>query len=107
MVSGRFVAPQDANGAVMNELSRISLEDVVEALAERVKLKLSDRLNDRGRGIIQRLLTVTEAARYLGRSKASVQHMVSAQTLPVVRSGRRVFLDIRELDGWIEQNREG
>ncbi len=56
--------------------------------------------------IAPRLLTVEQAATYLGRSKASVQHMVSAGRLPIVRADRRVFLDVRDLDTWIEQNKE-
>jgi hypothetical protein len=32
--------------------------------------------------------------------------MVSAGRLPIVRADRRVFLDVRNLDAWIEQNKE-
>lgn len=51
-------------------------------------------------------MTVEQAATYLGRTKEAVQHMVAARKLPVVRDGRRVFLDIHELDRWIGQNTE-
>jgi len=54
-----------------------------------------------------RLLTVEQASRYIGRSKHAVEHMVSAGRLPVVRDGRRVLLDVRDLDGWIEDRKEG
>ena len=53
-----------------------------------------------------RLLTVEEAATYLGRTKGSVQHLVADGGLPVVRSDRRVFLDIQDLDRWIERNKQ-
>ena len=53
----------------------------------------------------KRLLTVEEAAAYLGRTKEAVQHLIAAAKLPVVKSDRRVFLDIRDLDIWIEQNK--
>ena len=56
------------------------------------------------RGIGPRLLSVKDAAEYLGRSKASLQHMISSGALPIVRFDRRVFLDIRALDTWIDQN---
>ena len=60
-----------------------------------------------GRGAVRpRLLTVEQAAVYMGRSKAAVQHMVAGKRLPVVRDRHRVFLDIRELDRWIESNTE-
>ena len=32
--------------------------------------------------------------------------MTAARKLPTVRDGRRVFVDIRELDRWIERNTE-
>jgi excisionase family DNA binding protein len=50
---------------------------------------------------------VEQAAVYLGRSKAAVQHMIQAGTLPVVRDGRRVFLDVHELEKWIAKNSQG
>ena len=43
-----------------------------------------------------------QAATYLGRSKASVQHLISDGASPVVRHDRRVFLDVRDLDRWID-----
>ena len=56
--------------------------------------------------VTPRLLTVEQAASYLGRTKASVQHMVSSGRLPVVKADRRVFLDVRDLDFWINQNKQ-
>ena len=91
----------------MNAFSGISLENLVDALADRVTARLADRLKERDRGIGARLLSVKQAAEYLGRSKTSVQHMIGAGALPVVRSDRRVFLDVRELDKWIDRNRRG
>jgi hypothetical protein len=57
--------------------------------------------------VTPRLLTVEQAASYLGRTKASVQHMVvSSSRLPVVKADRRVFLDVRDLDFWINQSNQ-
>ena len=44
-----------------------------------------------------RLLTVEQAAIYVGRTKEAVQHMVSSGKLPTVRSDRRVFIDVQDL----------
>jgi len=52
------------------------------------------------------LLTVEQAAAYLGRTKEAVQHLIAERKVPVVRADRRVFLDARDLDQWIEQNKE-
>jgi excisionase family DNA binding protein len=48
------------------------------------------------------LLTVEEAAKYLGRSARAVRHLIATGSLPVVREGRSIRLDRRELDRWIE-----
>lgn len=53
-----------------------------------------------------RLLTVKEAAAYIGRSEQAVQHMIHKRELVVVRKGRRVHLDRGDLDRWIEANKE-
>jgi excisionase family DNA binding protein len=52
-----------------------------------------------------RLLTVKEAAAYIGRSEQAVQHMIHNRELVVVRKGRRVHRDRGDLDRWIEANK--
>ncbi len=42
---------------------------------------------------------------YLGRSDWSVRHLIWGGNLPFVRSGRRVHLDVRDMDAYIEQNK--
>jgi excisionase family DNA binding protein len=51
------------------------------------------------------LLTVKQAAVSLGRSEQSIQHLIFQRELPVVRVGRRVHLDRRDLDAWIQRNK--
>jgi excisionase family DNA binding protein len=51
------------------------------------------------------LLNVKEAAVYIGRSEQAIQHLIFLKELPVVRVGRRVHLDRRDLDAWIEKNK--
>jgi excisionase family DNA binding protein len=59
------------------------------------------------RGNVQpALFTVKQAAVYLGRSEQAVQHLVFNRELPVVRVGRRVHLDRRDLDAWITKNKD-
>lgn len=52
-----------------------------------------------------RLLTVREAAIYLGRSIPSIRELVWSGSLPVVRVGRRIHFDILDLNRWIEENK--
>jgi excisionase family DNA binding protein len=91
----------------MSSLSSFDLETLLNSFADRVGARLADQLKGRGRGLEPRLLSVKEAAGYLGRSMASLRHMIADGGLPIVRSDHRVFLDIRELDKWIDENRQG
>ena len=85
-----------------------SLDAILNAFSDLLAGKVAERLTGSGREggkIRKRLLTVEEAAVYLGRSKEAVQHLIAAGKLPTVKSDRRVFLDIKDLDQWIEQSK--
>jgi excisionase family DNA binding protein len=92
----------------MDGKAQATFESILDALASAVAVKLRADLNGTGGStvVMPRLLCVDQAAAYLGRSKEAVQHMVASGKIPVVRSDRRVFLDIRDLDAWIEQNKQ-
>jgi excisionase family DNA binding protein len=84
----------------------IDIEGLLDSLAERLAVKMRDKLAENGSSLTKsRLLTVEQAAVYLGRTKEAVEHLTGASKLPVVRSDRRVFLDVRDLDRWIETNK--
>lgn len=46
----------------------------------------------------KRLYTIPEAAEYLGRTPWAIREMIWKGKLPAVRDGRRVLLDIQDLD---------
>jgi excisionase family DNA binding protein len=94
----------------MHDLAPVTLDSIIESLASAVAAKLRGHSGGSehagSSSIAPRLLSVNQAAVYLGRSKEAVQHMVAARKLPVVRDGRRVLLDVQELDRWIEHSTE-
>ena len=53
----------------------------------------------------KRLLSIPEGGAYLGRTTWAVREMIWAGKLPIVRDGRRILLDIDDLDKWINQNK--
>jgi len=53
----------------------------------------------------KRLYTVPQAAEYLGRSPWAVRSMIWSGKLPAVRDGKRVLVDVYDLDHWIEHNK--
>lgn len=56
-------------------------------------------------GVKARLLTIEQAAIYLGRTVDGVRGMEKRGTLPSVRLDGRVMFDIKDLDRLIEQNK--
>ena len=53
-----------------------------------------------------RLLSVHQAARYLGLSVWTVRGMTHRGALPFVRAGRTIRIDLRDLNTWIEMHKE-
>ena len=53
----------------------------------------------------KRLYNVKEAGRYLGRSSWAIRHLIWAGELPEVRQGRRVMVDIEDMDKFIEKHK--
>ena len=53
-----------------------------------------------------RLLTVAQAAIYLGRTPKAMYTLKARGVLPTVRGDGRVMFDVRDLDKWIADNKE-
>ena len=100
----RASAGIEATAAVEN--GGFNFGALIDVLAERVAAKVVERTQQGAAPVKPRLLTVDQAAVYLGRTKEAVQHMVSSSKLPAVRSDRRVFVDVLDLDAWIEDNKQ-
>lgn len=53
----------------------------------------------------KRLFSVKEAAVYLGRTVWAIREMVWAGKIPCVKDGRRVLLDVYDMDAWIDNQK--
>ena len=86
-------------------------EDIVDRLATLIAVRVQSRIGPPGGrggtpgGTPARLLTVKEAAAYVGRTEQAVQHLIHKRELIVVRRVRRVHLDRGDLDRWIDSNK--
>lgn len=78
----------------------------VDAIADAVARRLEGKFAEQ-HGTGRRLLTVDEAAEYLGYTPAAIRHMVAKGQLPAVRNGRTVRFDVVDLDCWIEEHKNG
>ena len=56
--------------------------------------------------VFKRLYNIPEAAQYLGRTSWSVRHLIWSGELPEVRAGKRVQVDIKDMDAFIEMNKQ-
>jgi excisionase family DNA binding protein len=84
----------------------LNIDALLDALADKVAQRLrEDSLGTVG-AVRPRLLTVDQAATYIGRSKDAVQHMVSSGKVPTIRTDRRVFIDVEDLDRWIREHKQ-
>jgi excisionase family DNA binding protein len=53
----------------------------------------------------KRLYTVKEAALYLGHTVWGVRSLIWSKTLPVVQHGRKQFVDLFDLEAFIEKHK--
>jgi excisionase family DNA binding protein len=79
------------------------VDQLIEELADRIVAKLAAKSNGHSAG--PRLLTVDQAAEYLGRTEQAMYQLISHKKLPTVRTDRRVMIDIEDLKRWIEENK--
>jgi excisionase family DNA binding protein len=71
----------------------------LDALADAIAARVAARLN---KSEEPRLMSVNEAAAYIGRTPKALRHMIASGTVPAIHEGSRVHLDRADLDQWIE-----
>lgn len=57
------------------------------------------------KGPAKRLYSVPEAVYYLGRTVNALRQIIWAGKIDIVKDGRRVLLDVKDLDDYIERNK--
>jgi excisionase family DNA binding protein len=74
----------------------------LDALADAIAARVAAHLNKIDE---PRLLSVDEAAAYIGRTPKALRHMIANGIVPAIREGSRVHLDRADLDRWIEMRK--
>ncbi len=69
----------------------------------RARVALSSKRPPKAPTLTPRLHSIEDSARYLGVSPWTLREMIWRNDLPHVKIGRRQYLDIRDLDQFIEQ----
>jgi excisionase family DNA binding protein len=74
----------------------------LDALADSIAARVVARLN---KSEEPRLMSVNEAAVYIGRTPKALRHMIASGNVPAVREGTRLHLDRADLDQWVEMRK--
>lgn len=53
----------------------------------------------------KRLYSVKEAAEYLGHTIWGIRSLIWSKTMPVVQTGRKQYLDLYDLESFIDTNK--
>jgi excisionase family DNA binding protein len=82
-----------------------SITPLAKAIAVAVFAEIAPLLVANGK-LKPRLLTVEQAAVYLGRTEKAVYNMKARGVFPAVQGDGRIMFDIQDLDQWIQNNKE-
>ncbi|MGO9136227.1 MAG: helix-turn-helix domain-containing protein [Syntrophales bacterium] len=55
--------------------------------------------------IAKRLYTLKDAAAYLGRPVYGVRSLIWSGKLPVIQTGRKQYIDIRDLEFYVDRSK--
>jgi hypothetical protein len=84
----------------------LSLDALIDALADAVATRVLERMAGTATASPKRLMDLKEAGEYIGRSPRAVRALIQAGAFPSVEHDRRVFVDRRDVDGWIERSKK-
>jgi excisionase family DNA binding protein len=76
-----------------------------QQIAAAVQTDLQMRAHASPDRLAPRLLTAEQAGDYTGRTESAIRHLIHQRDIPVVRVGRSVHIDRKDLDLWIENNK--
>ena len=78
------------------------LDQLIDTITSALLAKLAPLLEVR---LHARLLTVRQAAVYLGRTAKAIRCLLERDAFPHVKADGRIMIDIKDLDLWIERNK--
>ena len=74
-------------------------------MSKKVNRNRTDEIPDKVTNAGKRLFTLQEAAHYLGRSVWRMRELIWARKIPVVREARKIYLDIQDLEEYVNRNK--
>lgn len=55
--------------------------------------------------VSQRLYSIKDASVYMGRSVWAMRELAWAGKLPVIKDGKKIYFDVKDLDSYIERTK--
>jgi len=65
----------------------------------------AQRISNHPRILSKRLYNIKESAVYLGRTVWAVREMLWAGKMPYVKDGKRILIDIQDMNEWIDRSK--
>jgi len=65
----------------------------------------AQRISNPSCALSKRLYNIKECTLYLGRSVWAVREMLWAGKMPYIKDGKRILLDIQDMNEWINRNK--
>lgn len=69
------------------------------------QVKRAQRIMNPPCALSKRLYNIKEGALYLGRSVWALREMLWAGKMPYVKDGKRILLDIQDMNDWIDRSK--
>ena len=97
-MTGREQINERACSAVRLDDRRVTLDTLLDALADKVAARIQPQPSSR-----KLLVTLKEAGEMIGRSAGAVNQLVKRGELRAIVCGRRIHLQTKEIEEWIER----
>jgi len=65
----------------------------------------AQRIDNPSCALSKRLYSIKEGSIYLGRSEWALREMLWAGKMPYVKDGKRILIDINDMNEWIDQSK--
>jgi len=80
-------------------------KEAVNGWLDRLAEMVAKRLKEMS-PVSKRLYSYDEVAAYIGRTPQAVRHLVMKRAFPVHKYDDKPAIDVRDLDAWIDSNKE-
>ena len=96
----------EAISEVLGELERVRCALLVRIITEGIRgAVLASKVDPSARS--EELVTVTEAAALLNFRRGYIYELIRRRAFPVIKSGKCIRIQVRDLQEWIRHHREG